>query len=68
MSRTAAIFCRWLWLVNPDLLWRRKWARRLADEALRMSQVSGIENGAPPLNGFRRQAVMHHSGSEEAQS
>jgi hypothetical protein len=33
-----------------------------------MSTVGRIENGAPPLNGFRRQTMMHHSRSEQAQS
>jgi hypothetical protein len=42
--------------------------RRLADEALRMSAVGGIENGAPPLNGLRCQTVMYHSRREKSQS
>jgi hypothetical protein len=41
---------------------------RLADEAFRMSAAGGIENGAPPLNGFRCQTIMNHSRREKAQS
>jgi hypothetical protein len=41
---------------------------RLTDEALRMSAVGGIENGAPPLNGFRRQTMMHDRRREKAQA
>jgi hypothetical protein len=33
-----------------------------------MSAAGGIENGAPPLNGFRRQSMMHDSRREKAQS
>jgi hypothetical protein len=40
----------------------------LADEAFRMSAVGGIGNGAPLLNGFRCQTMMHHSRREKAQS
>ena len=57
-----------MWFVDPDLLRRGQRLGRLADEAFGMSAVSGIENGAPPLNGFRRQTMMHHSRREQAQS
>ena len=33
-----------------------------------MSGVGGVENDAPPRNGFRRQTMMHHSRREKAQS
>ena len=50
-----------MWFVDPDLLRRGQGLRRLADEAFGMSAVGGIENGAPLLNGFRRQTMMHDS-------
>ena len=57
-----------MWFVDPDLLRCGQGLGRLADKAFGMSAVGGIENGAPPLNGFRGQAVMHHSRREKAQS
>ena len=57
-----------MWFVDPDLLRRGQGLGRLADEALGMSAVSGIENGTPLLDGFRRQAMMHDSRREQAQS
>jgi hypothetical protein len=57
-----------LWLVDPDLLGRGQGLGRLADESLGMSGVGGVENDAPPLNGFRCQTMMHHGRREKAQS
>jgi hypothetical protein len=42
--------------------------RRLADEALGMSAVGGIENSATPFNRFRSQTMVDHSRREKAQS
>ena len=55
-----------MWFVDPDLLRCGKGLGRLADEAFGMSAIGGIENAAPPLNGFRRQTIMHHRGREKA--
>jgi hypothetical protein len=41
---------------------------RLADEALGMSAVGGVENSATPFNRFRSQTIMNHSRREKAQS
>ena len=57
-----------MWFVDPDLLRRRERLRRFTDEAFGMSTVGCVENGAPPLDGFRRQTMMNHSRREKAQS
>jgi len=41
---------------------------RLADEALGMSAVGGVENGTTPFDRFRSQTIMNHSRRKKAQS
>jgi hypothetical protein len=57
-----------LWFVDPDLLRHGQRLGRLADEALRMSTVGGVENRTTPFNRFRSQTIMNHSRREKAQS
>ena len=57
-----------MWFIDPDLLRRGQRLGRLADEALGMSAVGGVENSTAPFNRFRSQTIMNNSRREKAQS
>ena len=62
------ILWSWLWFVDPDLRRCGQRLGRLADEALGVSAVSGVENRTALCNRFRSQTMMDHSRREKAQS
>jgi hypothetical protein len=57
-----------LWFVDPDLLRRGQGLGRLADEALGMSAVGGVENRTTPFNRFGSQTGVNYGRREKAQS
>jgi hypothetical protein len=54
------------WFVDPDLGWDRRWFWCLADEALAMEAIGGIENGLALFEDDRGLVVVHHGRREQA--
>ena len=53
-------------MIDPNLLWERQGGWRFADEALRVGEVGGIEDGLALLEDRGRLAEVDPGGREHA--